>query len=414
MGIRHVFLFALALTLAPAQAAAEGFAVDGRLRKNVEFWVRIYTEYNTRQGVIHDAKYIDRVYEVVDAAKGARQTRRKWREVLLALHRKQGSPGKLAPENLSEDEKKVVALFEDIEEPDKYLNAAHRKRLRFQLGQKDRFLEGLKYSGRYLPAMEEIFRREGLPVELTRLPFVESSFNVEARSKVGASGIWQFMRSTGRLFLKIDDAVDERNDPIRATEAAAKLLKLNFDSLGRWPLAVTAYNHGRKGMMRAVRTVGSEEIEDLVGSYRGRTFGFASSNFFTSLLAAIEAEKNAERYFGKVERDAPLSYFEVKIPDYIGFRELRRFLKLDAEELEALNPGLSDSVLKGSRLIPAGYRLRLPRSRQFAQLDREGAVRVFMAGYAHIPSAYKRPAQVHRQGFEKYVKRPRKHKVRKM
>ena len=88
------------------------------------------------------------------------------------------------------------------------------------------------------------------------------------------------MRSTGRLFLKINDAVDERNDPIRATEAAAKLLKGNYESLRTWPLAVTAYNHGRKGMMRAVRKVGSEELEDVVDDYRSALFRLREQQFF--------------------------------------------------------------------------------------------------------------------------------------
>ena len=113
--------------------------------------------------------------------------------------------------------------MEKVAEPNKYLNAAHYRRLRSQLGQKDRFLEGYIASGRYLPTMEKIFAAEGLPWELTRLPFVESSFNLAARSKVGASGIWQFMRSTGRLYLKIRGELDERNDPIRATEAVIDL-----------------------------------------------------------------------------------------------------------------------------------------------------------------------------------------------
>lgn len=384
----------------------EHFSVDGRLRKNVELWVRIYTEYTTRQGLIHDAKYVDHVYEVLelDEGEGAdsrkiRSSKTRWKNLLLSVHRKQKNPDQLGA--LTSDEKKVYDLFSDINEPNKFLNAAHRKRLRFQLGQKDRFLDGLKQSGQYLPMMEEIFRREGLPVELTRLPFVESSFNVKARSKVGASGIWQFMRSTGRLFLRVDDAVDERNDPIRATEAAARLLKGNFDSLGKWPLAVTAYNHGRKGMMKAVRVVGSEELEDVVGNYRGRTFGFASGNFFTELLAAIEAERNAEKYFGKVERARAVPAFEVSIPDYIQIRELARRTGWQIEKLRAFNSALTEAVYAGEQLIPAGYRLRLPLT---AGETVDGARQAFLSRYSEIPAALKRQGQPGR----KYAKKPSK------
>jgi membrane-bound lytic murein transglycosylase D len=352
----------------------------------VDFWVGIYTRYYTHQGLVHDAKYIDKVYEVVDLRRSsAAGAKRKWREVLLSLHRKRERPSEWTA-----DERKVAALYEDVSDPDKFLAAAHRRRLRFQLGQKDQFLSGLRESGRYLPAMEEIFRREGLPPELTRLPFVESSFNIRARSKVGASGIWQFMRSTGKLFIRIDDAVDERNDPIRATEAAAKLLKGNFDSLGNWPLAVTAYNHGRKGMMRAVRKVGSDELASVVTDYRSRSFGFASSNFFPELMAAIEAERNAEKYFGAYPRLKPWNATEVTIPDYISLRELSRFLRMDREVLRQLNPALTDAVFQGRLLIPAGYRLRLPAD---PVLGPEAQARVFLTGYGQIPQLYKQKAQ---------------------
>ncbi|MBI2712276.1 MAG: lytic transglycosylase domain-containing protein, partial [Bdellovibrio sp.] len=277
--------------------SVDSFKVDSRLEKNVDFWVQIYSKYTTRQGLVHDAKYIDRVYEVIDLGAGdtsfkaTRRAKKKWRNVLLSLHHLDVK-GRLEDpkdlEKLDEDQKKVFNLFKDIHESRKFLNASHRKRLRFQLGQRDRFLSGLQESGKYLPAMEEIFKKEKMPIELTRLPFVESSFNFRARSKVGASGVWQFMKSTARLFIQINPAVDERNDPIRATEAAVRLLKLNYESLGNWGLAVTAYNHGRKGMMRAVRMIGTGELEEVAEEYRSRSFGFASGNFFTELLAAIE------------------------------------------------------------------------------------------------------------------------------
>ncbi len=366
--------------------AALQFKVDNRLQPNVDFWVKIYSQYGTDQGLIHDAKYIDRIYEVIDVSKPGsghriRMAKQRWRNALLSLHKKWIKSPEAVPAAMTEDEAKVFELFKDIRERDKFFNAAHRKRLRFQLGQKDRFLEGYKEAGRYLPMMEEVFKREGIPVELTRLPFVESSFNFRARSKVGASGIWQFMPSTGRLYLTVGDALDERNDPIRATEAAAKLLKANYESLRAWPLAVTAYNHGRKGLMRAVRRVGSESLEDVVADYRSRTFGFASSNFFVELLAAVEVEKNAEKYFGKIERERPVQYVEVKLPHFVPFRELCRFLKLDAREIRELNPGLTEAVLKGSRRIPAGYGLRLPH--------REMGEKLFFAGYEAFPSIYK-------------------------
>jgi membrane-bound lytic murein transglycosylase D len=368
------------------------FEVPDRLRKNVDFWISIYTQYGSNQGLIHDAKYIDLTYEVLNLKDGKagehqiKTEKRRWKDVLMSLHHKTRSPEAMAHMDLTDDEKKVFVLFNNVNEPNKFLNAAHRKRLRFQLGQKDHFLDSLKKSGRYLPLMEEVFRQQGLPIELTRLPLIESSFNLRARSKVGASGIWQFMRSTGKLFLKINDSVDERNDPVRATEAAAKLLKGNYDSLRTWPLAVTAYNHGRKGMMRAVARVGSDELDDVVEDYHSRTFGFASSNYFCELLAAVELEKNSDKYFGKIVRDQPLQYFEVQLSHYIDIRELASFLKLDMDAVSELNPGLTDATLSGRRMLPMGYKLRLPLQ---AGQKPDSAAKIFLAGWDQIPAMYK-------------------------
>ena len=364
------------------------FQVDERMQKNVNFWIRIYTEFASNQGLIHDSKYIDHVYEILEFQNETRNTskvikiaKKKWKEILLSVHRKQARP-----DLMTDEEKRIFELFRDVDEPNKFLNAAHRKRLRFQLGQKDHFLDGLYQSGHFLPMMEAIFKKEGMPLELTRLPFVESSFNIKARSKVGASGVWQFMRSTAKFFIKVTPALDERNDPIRATEAAARLLRINYDSLQSWPLAVTAYNHGRKGMMRAVRKVGSEELSDLVSDYHSRSFGFASSNFFAEFLAAIEVEKNAERYFGKIERAALIDFYEAELPDFIEVRHLVQEMKLNIKAVKDLNPGLSEAVYSGALLIPRGYKLRIPRN---AGPNKESDEADFHSGYSKIPLKYK-------------------------
>jgi membrane-bound lytic murein transglycosylase D len=388
------FAWALACisVLASTTAGADStlLPVDPSIQPNVAFWREIYTRYYTHQGVLHDAKYVDHVYEVVELGEGLagrraprkiRDARAKWREVLLSLHRKRKTPAA----SLSSDERKIAALFADIPEPDKYLLAARRNRIRFQLGQKDRFLAGLHESGLYLPMMEEVFRREGVPVELTRLPFVESSFNLNARSKAGASGIWQFMRRTGKNYFRIDSAVDERNDPIRATEAAARLLKSNYRSLGSWPLAITAYNHGVRGVQRSLSSASPGRH-----GRRHHALGFASANFYPELLAAVEAERDAEKYFGTFVRAKPKPTVEIELPDQIALPDLCRFLKIDPAEVRAHNPAFLAGVYRGRKLIPAGYRLRLPAD---AQLSPAAQVRVFQAGYEQIPGAFKQKPQ---------------------
>ena len=346
---------------------------DELLKKHVQFWIRIYSEFTTNQSLIHDAKYPEIIYEVVDLNKDAndfnissRDREKRYQnkvkmlkdyytKVLLSIHKKKTDPSKL-----NEVEKRIAQLFASVQEPNKFFNAAHGKRMRIQLGQKDRFQQGLYYSGRYLSAMEQIFRDKGVPVEITRLPFVESSFNLMARSKVGASGIWQFMRSTGKLYLKINEITDERNDPIRATHAAAELLKMNYESLGSWSLAITAYNHGRKGMMRAVRKIGSDQLSDIIENYRSRSFGFASSNFYAEFLAALEVERNTEKYFGKIERDKPVDFSEFVLNDFIDIHDLSTYSRIPLDSLLELNPCLTENVVKKKFLVPAGFSLRIP------------------------------------------------------
>jgi hypothetical protein len=139
-----------------------------------------------------------------------------------------------------------------------------------------------------MPRILPILRRHNVPEELAALPLVESSFNPHARSKAGAVGLWQFIRATGKNYLSITRRRDDRRDPIRATEAAARLLKHNYEALGSWPLAIMAYNHGKEGIQAARTAVGSSAAEVIIAQYEGPRFGFASRNFYPEFLAALE------------------------------------------------------------------------------------------------------------------------------
>src|SRR5204863_433596 len=112
-------------------------------------------------------------------------------------------------------------------------------------------------------------------------------------------------------------AVDDRLDPFRSTEAAAQLLAYNYRVLGTWPLALTAYNHGTAGVRRAKETLGTDDIVRIVRSYNSRTFGFASRNFYVSFLAALEVDRNPEKYFGSLQRQSAVKFQEVQLPAYV-------------------------------------------------------------------------------------------------
>jgi len=218
----------------------ELFPIPAELQPDVDFWLSIFTQYNTREGVLHDNRFLGVVYEQVALPENvsrrqrqriADQRRKHFRTILQAL-----ASGKR--DNLSAEEMRVLNLW-PADVSDKELSAA-AKRIRLQLGLSDRFEEGLRRAGRWRDHVNAEFTRLGVPTELAALPHVESSYNPDARSHVGASGIWQFTRSTGRRFMQIDHVLDERNDPFLATTAAAKLLAYNHSIAGNWPMAITA------------------------------------------------------------------------------------------------------------------------------------------------------------------------------
>jgi membrane-bound lytic murein transglycosylase D len=349
----------------PLMAQAENIPRPEGIQSDVNFWIRVYTEVTTNEGFLHDERNLAVVYDTLKFGGGS-SSRDRQRLVddrrdkyIASLRRIVSSMGtETGRESLSDEDKRVLALWGPNTSAIVLKEAILR--IRFQLGQADRFREGLIRSSSWDTHIAETFANQGLPPELAVLPHVESSFNAAAYSKVGAAGLWQFMRSTGRRYMRVDDAVDERLDPYRSTEAAAQLLAYNYRVLGSWPLALTAYNHGAAGMRRAKESVGTDDFVKINRTYNSRTFGFASRNFFPSFLAALTIDENPEKYFGQLERRPEQKFREVTMPAYVRLATLERLVGVDREQLRVLNPAWRPTIFSGSRLVPRGYRLRLP------------------------------------------------------
>ena len=299
---RLLLLCALMFLSRLATAAQDLLPRPPELEPDVQFWLRVYTQVSTNEGLIHDQHRLSVVYETLhfDADTPSPERARK---VDTERERFEDILGRLAhgAEPRDDEERRVRALWGDDATPAQLEAAASD--VRFQLGQSDRFRAGLVRAGAWETHIGEVLANLGLPAEIAALPHVESSFDPYAYSKVGAAGLWQFMRSTGRRFLRIDAAVDERLDPYRETEAAAQLLSYNYRLLGSWPLAITAYNHGAEGMRRARELLGTDDIVRIVREYHSPTFGFASRNFYVSFLAALTIAQNPEKYFGGLARE---------------------------------------------------------------------------------------------------------------
>ena len=336
------------------------FAHPAALERDIRFWIRVYTEVTTEQGMLHDDWDLGLVYEVLrfdpTDSPSQREHRVSQAKARYAELLKRFAAGDTA--DLTSHERRILHAFGDKATPAEYRDAIGR--IRFQLGQADRFHEGLLRSQAFGRNIAKVLAQRGVPPEIGALPHVESSFNPAAYSRVGAAGLWQFMPSTARRYMRVDNLVDERLDPYTATEAAANLMLYNYRLVGTWPLAVTAYNHGPGGLRHAQDELGTSDIAVIVKRYQGATFGFASRNFYVSFLAALEVDRNADKFFGPQTHLPDTDNITVELPDYIGIDALAKAFKVDLGALRVLNPALRPPIWSGAKLVPRGYALRLP------------------------------------------------------
>jgi len=322
------FLLALAVTL-PAQIRAQAnptnqelFPLLPGLEHRVEFWKKIFTEYSIAQLVFFDPVEFTTIYEVQDVGENSR-----------------------TDEFINSERSRIAAAHGlDID------------RVRAQRGIRERTEAGIKRSGRHIEYIKRVFRERGLPEELGYLPLVESSFDISARSSAGAMGMWQFMRATGREYMRVDRHVDERIDPIESTRAAASYLSQAHKSLGNWPLAITSYNYGPGGIARAVAQIGSDNLVDLINNYSHPYWGYAPKNFYAEFLVAVEIGKNYQQYFPGLELDAQANFREVEVRSGSSLSALASAAGLTRDEFLAWNPAVS----RNARTIPAGYQMKLP------------------------------------------------------
>ena len=257
----------------------------------------------------------------------------------------------------SPEERRVRALWPETISARALNEAAGR--VRFQLGQADRFRAGLiREAGAYEAHIAETLANMGLPAELSALPHVESSLRSRPYSKAGAAGLWS-PRSTRGCFMRIDSTVDERMDPYRST-VAAQLLQFNYDLLGTWPLALTAYNHGASGMRRAKEKQGTDDIVTIIRTHQSRTFGFASRNYYVAFLAALEIDRNPEQYFGALTRRAEVKTQPFELPAHVPSARWSAPSVWTGRPCARSIPHSPAAVWSGERYVPLGFVLRLP------------------------------------------------------
>ena len=351
------------------------FPCPDALRRRVDFWIDVYGRWRTNDAILHDAQRPHRVYKIIKGkacgTKGNTQfIKEQKRQIRLRLER----IATLIEQNKTITQAKDKHYLNMFPERSPAVLRRATRNLRCQSGNKDGFRNALRRFGTYGPIVRRVLKDAGLHQDIQYLPFVESSYNPEAYSRVGAAGMWQIMPRTAReLGLELNATMDERLDPEAASWAAARYLKdsrknltvaarskkANVSDSELTPFVITSYNYGVNGMRRAIKKLGPDFLT-VLNRYRTKKFRVAVKNFYAGFLAARHVAQNSKRFFGSYSKGRPLRYDTIMLRSSVSIDRIRAVFGISLSRLKSLNPALTRFVWHGWREIPGGYPLRLP------------------------------------------------------
>ena len=351
------------------------FPCPDALRRRVDFWIDVYGRWRTNDAILHDAQRPHRVYKIIKGkacgTKGNTQfIKEQKRQIRLRLER----IAILIEQNKTITQAKDKHYLNMFPERSPAVLRRATRNLRCQSGNKDGFRNALRRFGTYGPIVRRVLKDAGLHQDIQYLPFVESSYNPEAYSRVGAAGMWQIMPRTARVLgLELNATMDERLDPEAASWAAARYLKdskknltvaarskkANVSDSELTPFVITSYNYGVNGMRRAIKKLGPDFLT-VLNRYRTKKFRVAVKNFYAGFLAARHVAQNSKRFFGSYSKGRPLRYDTIMLRSSVSIDRIRAVFGISLSRLKSLNPALTRFVWHGWREIPGGYPLRLP------------------------------------------------------
>jgi membrane-bound lytic murein transglycosylase D len=331
------------------------FSIDKYFKDRVHFWFRIYTQFTSNQVVIHDKENLALVYNVVDFNDIANSDLNRYVKAKLQAKLSLEQTRKIKSDftklsksfsNLSSSQKQ---LLDKVKKVFRVPSGKRRRKsffigladnLRTQTGQRDMIERGVIRAIPYFPYLEEKIKLFNIPKELLAIPFLESSFNPNAHSKVGASGAWQFMPFISSLFMPPRNKyLDYRRNIFVSSISAFDLLRENKMILKRWDLAVTAYNSGTKHLLKAkkqfIKNKKEFNLQNYLEYYDHDHIGFASKNFYAEFLALVHVLAYREEIY-------PINQYE---------KESKRFKSDNINFFIAkcrINPNRIDNLLKKS------------------------------------------------------------------
>ncbi len=241
----------------------------------------------------------------------------------------------------------------------------------YTIENKEKFKVWLERSGAYMPILRKIFREEGLPLDLTYLPIIESAFKTSAYSRARAAGLWQFIPGTGKKYgLRITWWVDERRDFEKSTRSAAKYLKFLFGEFNSWNLALAGYNAGEGRVQRAIRYTKTDDFWKLRTHLPRET-----RNYVPAFLASVIVAKNPGHYgLDNVKYEKPIIFEKISINRSVPIENLAKCANTSKEEIKRLNPEIRYWATPPTK----NYTIRIP----------EGTAKTFAANFEKVKDTY--------------------------
>ncbi len=330
---------------------------------NVEFWVKVFTEYDETQKVFFDPDYPQVIFSArsIDGKCDGATASNIMLQIRTAL--KKIVSKKTLDQPYSEEEQKVSRAANLVENYD-----FSKATVRCQTGRRDVTIEGLSRYQYYKSMIVPILQESNYPEDLQYLPLVESGYDPQAVSGAAAKGLWQFLAETAkRNGLLVNKIKDEREDPYKATIAAIKYLtyldKLVDDQTCSmqegglqiseiWPFALNSYHSGPGRIADAIRCKGPD-LAKITKEYEGAGYGFSSSNYVAQFYAKAHIAKNIEKYFDTIETYKPPISILARLKNSIFAKNIASNVDLTVIQLKKFNLGFSNEVWRNKAQIPA-------------------------------------------------------------
>jgi membrane-bound lytic murein transglycosylase D len=249
----------------------------------------------------------------------------------------------------------------------------------------------------YFPMFEEHLAKYNIPMELKYLAIVESALNPKAKSRVGASGLWQFMYPTGKQYnLEVNSYVDERHDPLKATEAACQYLSNLYEIFGDWSMVLASYNAGPGNVSKAIRRSGGSQNYWNIRKNLPRE----TANYVPAFLATMYIYEYKKEH-GILPKKATMTYFEtdtIMVKKQMSFKHISELLDISEEQIEFLNPIYKLKVIPFEEDKP--HFLRLPKNKMGLFVSNEEKVYAYLD---HLETFKEKPIFVAKAESESYT-----------